>query len=91
MGETEIKCLFDEDFGCIVNSAVRYSLGRYTYMPSTVAQFVRKYLNYLDNRTINVMIRDINQALENEDLPLREIWLELKNKLEIAIYARNNK
>ena len=79
------EIVFDEDFGCIVNSAVRYSLGRHTYMPSTVAQFVRKYLNYLDHRTINVMIRDINQALENENLPLREIWVELKSDLEIEV------
>ena len=74
--------VLDEDFGCIVNSAVRYSLGRYTYMPSTVVQFVRKYLNHLDNRTISVMIRDIDKALENEELPLREIWVGLKKDLE---------
>lgn len=34
---------FDDDFGCVVNSAVRYALGRHTYMPDTVARFVLKY------------------------------------------------
>ena len=77
------ETIFDDDFGCIINSAVRYSLGRYTYMPSTVAEFVLKYLNYLDNKTISVMICDIDEALKNEDLPLRKIWVELKSKLEI--------
>ena len=84
------ETIFDDDFGCIINSAVRYSLGRYTYMPSTVAEFVLKYLNYLDNKTISVIIYDIDEALKNEDLPLRKIWLELKSKLEIEMHARNN-
>lgn len=84
------ETIFDVDFGCIINSAVRYSLGRYTYMPSTVAEFVLKYLNYLDNKTISVMICDIDEALKNEDLPLRKIWVELKSKLEIEMHARNN-
>lgn len=84
------ETIFDDDFGCIINSAVRYALGRYTYMPSTVAEFVLKYLNYLDNKTISVMIYDIDEALKNEDLPLRKIWVELKSKLEIEMHARNN-
>ena len=84
------ETIFDDDFGCIINSAVRYSLGRYTYMPSTVAEFVLKYLNYLDNKTISVMICDIDEALKNEDLPLRKIWVELKSKLEIEMHTRNN-
>ena len=84
------ETIFDDDFGCIINSAVRYSLGRYTYMPSTVAEFVLKYLNYLDNKTISVMICDIDEALKNENLPLRKIWVELKSKLEIEMHARNN-
>ena len=57
------ETIFDDDFGCIINSAVRYALGRYTYMPSTVAEFVLKYLNYLDNKTISVMIYDMDEAL----------------------------
>ena len=45
---------FDDDFGCIINSAVRYSIGRETYMPSTVASYVRNYMDVLDRKTINV-------------------------------------
>ena len=73
---------FDDDFGCIINSAVRYALGRYTYMPSTVASFVRKYLAIIDTKTIGIMLEDINKALEDEKLPLRETWWSLKCDLE---------
>ena len=73
---------FDDDFGCIINSAVRYALGRYTYMPSTVASFVRKYLAIIDTKTIGIMLEDINKALEDEKLPLRETWWSLKSDLE---------
>ena len=73
---------YDNDFGCIINSAVRYSLGRYTYMPSTTVQFVLRYLMVLDVRTITVMIEDIDRALVDENLPYRDTWLTLKFALE---------
>ena len=56
---------FDDDFGCIVNSAVRYALGRYTYMPGVVMNFVRKYMRVLDSRTIHVMIHKTGNSQEN--------------------------
>ena len=72
----------DDDFRCIVNSAVRYSLGRSSYMPSTTVRFVLKYLMVLDVRTITVMIKDIDRELVNEKLPYRDTWLSLKYALE---------
>ena len=73
---------YDDDFGCIINSAVRYSLGRSSYMPSTTVKFVLKYLMVLDVRTITVMIEDINRALVDEQLPYKDTWLSLKYALE---------
>ena len=58
---------FDNDFGCIINSAVRYSLGRSSYMPSTTIRFVLKHLMIMDTRTITVMIRDIEMAFADEN------------------------
>ena len=40
----------DDDFGCVINSAVRYAIGRHTYMPGVVCNFVRKYMDVLDTR-----------------------------------------
>ena len=74
--------LTSEGFGCIVNSAVRYSLGRDTYMPDVAVQFILDHMNLLDLRTVTVMCRDIQKALENENLPHRETWVSLMYALE---------
>ena len=77
--------LASEGFGCIVNSAVRYSLGRDTYMPDVAVQFILDHMNLLDLRTVAVMYRDIQKALENENLPHRETWVSLMYALETSL------
>ena len=77
--------LVSEGFGCIVNSAVRYSLGRDTYMPDVAVQFILEHMNLLDLRTVTVMYRDIQKALENENLPHRETWVSLMYALETRL------
>ena len=71
--------LASEGFGCIVNSAVRYSLGRDTYMPDTAVQFILEHMNLLDLRTVMVMYRDIQKALESET------WVSLMYALETRL------
>lgn len=77
--------LVSEGFGCIVNSAVRYSLGRDTYMPDVAVQFILDHMNLLDLRTVTVMYRDIQKALESENLPHRETWVSLMYALETRL------
>ena len=77
--------LVSEGFGCIVNSSVRYSLGRDTYMPDIAVQFILDHMNLLDLRTVTVMYRDIQKALENENLPHRETWVSLMYALETRL------
>lgn len=55
-------CNEDEDFGAILNCAVRYCLGRQTYMPHLVMAYIIPRLPHLSNRTIGTMIRDIENA-----------------------------
>lgn len=52
----------NEDFGTILICAVRYSLGRQTYMPGLVQGYIRPLLPCLDKRTLSVMQRDIEEA-----------------------------
>lgn len=72
---------FDEDFGCIVNSALRYAIRRHTYMPGVVVDFIRKYIRVLDTKTIDVAIKDINRELEHEGVDDPEMWVALRNEL----------
>ena len=76
----------DDDFGCIINSAVRYAIGRHTYMPGVVCNFVRKYINILDMKTIEVMIEDINQELKL-GIDQESLWIGLRGEL---IERKNN-
>ena len=52
----------NEDFGTILICAVRYSLGRQTYMPGLVQGYIRPILPSLDKKTLSVMQRDIEEA-----------------------------
>lgn len=52
----------NEDFGTILICAVRYALGRQTYMPGLVQGYIRPLLPCLDKRTLSVMQRDIEEA-----------------------------
>lgn len=84
--------LNDEDFGCILTCAVRYSLGRQTYMPKLVYDFIRPLLPYLTNKTL-VNIRNSIQDYGSygysygADFDLR-MWMEFKNQVEIEIEQR---
>lgn len=74
---------FDDDFGCIINSALRYSISRHTYMPGTVVNFVRKYINILDTKTIEVAIEDITNELERNNVDDPAMWKKLRDELFI--------
>lgn len=52
-----------EELGAIINCAVRYCLMRESYMPNLVMSFIRSHTDMLDLRTVNVMIRDIEEEM----------------------------
>ena len=52
----------DRDFGTVCGCAVRYSLGRQTYMPSLVQQFINRNLKQIDSYSLAVMVRYIKEA-----------------------------
>ena len=49
----------DNDFGLICTCAVRYSLGRMTYMPTVVQDFIRPHLTEVTDRTLRLLRNDI--------------------------------
>ena len=51
-----------ENFSTICLCAMRYALGRETYMPGLVQDFIRGHIGEIDKGTIEIMIRDIDEA-----------------------------
>lgn len=73
-----------EEFGMIVTCAIRYAIGRMTYMPSVVCEFTLRYLPLLDSKTIDIIIRDITEKQEyfQDKLADQELWQNLRTKAE---------
>ncbi len=71
----------DERFGEMLNSALRYALGRMSYIVQDTANYIRPLIPYLDNRTLFVMERDITEATEMNCLGMKmdvEVWTALR-------------
>ena len=69
-------------FGTICCCALRYAMGRETYMPSLVRDFVRPLLPMLTDKTLGVMTMDSEEqrriglwGSETIDKPGWELWL----------------
>ena len=79
----------DTDFSTIVGCALRYALGRYTYMPSTVKGFIERHIEAITENDLNVMINDIEDKMKyNKELPYKELWLELRDDLVVELKKR---
>lgn len=50
--------LTKEQFGILAICALRYSMGRQTYMPSCVRSIVKPHLSTLSDRDISLMLKD---------------------------------
>lgn len=70
----------DERFCEMLNSALRYALGRKSYIVQDTADYIRPLIPYLDNRTLYIMERDITDAAEANGLGMKideETWTDL--------------
>ena len=53
---------YSDSFGAVLNCAVRYCIGRQTYMPKLVMDVIRPMLPDLSGRTLKVLEQDIAGA-----------------------------
>ena len=60
--------LSDNDFTCILAAAIRYTLGRESYMPSLVIGYITPLLPALSDRALSVMNEDMKR---NDDMDKR--------------------
>ena len=56
----------DVNGGIMVTCALRYSLGRMTYVPGAVQDWIRTYWDDLDSNTKFVIVRDVFDHLYHE-------------------------
>lgn len=82
----------NEDFCTILICAIRYCLGRQTYMPSLVTDFIRPLLPHLDDKTLRVMRADITvtESYGNETID-KPIWMRFLNDIEQEICKRKER
>ena len=74
----------DSDFRLILLSAMRYAMGRKTYMPSVIADYIKRHLQLLDDKFLVLAADDIRQYLEDyaEHEPSLNLWRDLLDALE---------
>lgn len=63
----------DDNFGAVLNCAVRYCLGRQTYMPRLVCDFIRPLLPELSNKAIWCFQKDIKDQQSYGYNPMMEV------------------
>lgn len=57
----------DDRGGAVLNWAVRYSLGRYTYAPSLTIGVIRPMLPDCSTKTVAVFVQDVGEWLERTE------------------------
>lgn len=88
--------LADEDFGLIVLSAMRYCIGRRTYMPEVFTNFVNPLLPYLSDKTIFLLERDIREQAQygenayGDPVIDKPVWDNFYQKVYFEQYNRKN-
>jgi len=66
-----------EDFASILICAIRYSLGRRTYMPSTVTHFIMSHCkDLLSKKDLRVMIDDVDKCKNYGEKCDEDTWIE---------------
>lgn len=84
-----IEAYNDEDFGEIVNAAIRYSIGRHTYMPGLVHDFVIRNIGALNDKTLSIIVSDIDREFKmHPELDYSETWLSLKSAIQEDLSSR---
>ena len=56
------KPMIDEHLNAVLICAVRYCIGRQSYMPGLVQEWIMRHEDLLTQQTMEIMIRDIDEA-----------------------------
>ena len=80
----------DADFRLILLSAMRYAMGRNTYMPAVVSGYIKRHIRFLDDKFLALAADDIRRHLEDyaEHEPNPNLWQGLFDALKTEQRAR---
>lgn len=79
-----------EEFGIVLNCAIRYALGRKTYVPQTVVNFIKPLLPKISDKTLSCMEHDIVSAKNYGNINIdKPIWLEFLNEIQAEQIQRH--
>ena len=80
----------DSNFRLILLSAMRYAMGRNTYMPAVVSDYIKRHIRFLDDKFLALAADDIRRHLEDyaEHEPNPNLWQGLFDALEAEQRAR---
>ena len=80
----------DADFRLILLSAMRYAMGRNTYMPAVVSDYIKRHIRFPDDKFLVLAADDIRRHLEDyaEHEPYLNLWQNLLCALEAEQRAR---
>ena len=75
-------------FELMMISALRYAIGRYTYMPSVTIEYIRYLTPQLSAKTLFIMKRDIDEEIERyqrieHELYMDKEWAKLAEEIGI--------
>lgn len=103
MTETEKKAAYDkkpvilpedELFGQMMVSAVRYALGRMTYIVRTTTDYVTPLIPWLPYNALRIIAEDIRKYDDFYDLGMecdRKRWIDLANAIRAEMKERTEK
>ena len=85
----------DKNFETILLCAVRYAIGRKSYMPSMVIDYITPLLPFLSDDTLETMAKDIADedylgGLGDKMID-RPYWIKFLRKIRLEIGGRNEK
>ena len=77
--------LCDNDFRLIILAAMRYAMGKSTYMPAVVADYIKHHIQLLDDKFLVLAADDVRRHLEEyiEHEPNPKLWQDLLDVLKV--------
>ena len=81
--------LCDDDFGAILNCAVRYAMGRQSYMPYLVTEFITPLLPHISDKTIWCFQRDLQDCTDWGDVMIdKPTWMRFQEAVKAEAKRR---